>query len=85
MKLFFWSDWQTSYKYFYLFSLLTLFAAIGYYLWSYSLGLENTINWEIEGELEIVKMTISAFEKYLFSILTPSFSNSSFTFRNKES
>ncbi|MBX2844013.1 MAG: tetratricopeptide repeat protein [Flammeovirgaceae bacterium] len=62
----FWRNWQASYKFLYLLSLIILLISTISYGYFYMLGSEAVISWVWDGELEIVKTVLDRFSKNFF-------------------
>ncbi len=68
---FFWNQWRASYRLLYLFGLLNLLTAIGFYVYFYTLGNDAIIAWEKVGDVEVFKVIVHQFTKNFFSFAAP--------------
>lgn len=70
-SFFFWNQWRASYRLLYLFGLLNLLVAIGFYLFYFWMGNDMVIAWDKVGEIEVIKVITHQFSKNFFSFAAP--------------
>ncbi|GAB4338494.1 MAG: hypothetical protein OHK0038_17250 [Flammeovirgaceae bacterium] len=65
--IFFWNEWRKSYRYLYTFGLFVFFALIIYLAYSTFLGENNLLYWTYEGQLDVLKIPLTSFNKILYN------------------
>jgi len=69
-SLYFWKTWGSPFKEFYFFLLFLFGLSIAALIYANSWGIEGVVKWEVETELEPVKVVVNQFAKNLFNFTT---------------